>query len=448
MTPGQTNASATIGRAAALRSIFAQFGDFVRHVVLRFVNDGCFSAAGALSYTTLVSLVPLMAIALAVLSAFPIFDTAREQVLNALFRNFVPEVGDTAEQYFTAFAASAGKTTAVGIAVLGFTAIMLLATIEDRLDAIWRVTAPRPWITRVLIYWTVLTLGPILLAVGLSLSGSFSVFTHRVGLEGTPVAVTMSGWLSGLRWLVPLLLETVALTLIYCLMPHCVVRWRDGAIGAFIAALLFEATKSLFSLYISTFASYQAVYGALAAIPIFLLWMYLSWAVVLFGAVVAAAVPRWRMERNGAEGFRRVPDLALGLALLDALAEAARHGGSMQAPALARLVHAAPGTVADYLALLARAGFVVEASNNGWVLSRDLGTATLAELRQALEAPLGADRPSRWAGRLEPVLAATREAEDRAMSMPIAVVLSGRSPESDDEPAQPVVLGRGRSRRS
>jgi membrane protein len=302
-----------------------------------------------------------------------------------------------------------------------------------------------------LIYWTVLTLGPILLAVGLSLSGSFSVFTHRVGLEGTPVAVTMSGWLSGLRWVVPLLLETVALTLIYCLMPHCVVRWRDGAIGAFIAALLFEATKSLFSLYISTFASYQAVYGALAAIPIFLLWMYLSWAVVLFGAVVAAAVPRWRMERNGAEGFRRVPDLALGLALLDALAAAARHGGSVQARALARLMHAAPGTVADYLALLARAGFVVEASNtsnNGWVLSRDLATATLAELRQALETPLGADRPSRWAGRLEPVLAAVREAEDRAMSTPIAAVLSGRSSGSDDEPAQPVLLGRGRSRRS
>ncbi|HWK48053.1 MAG TPA: YihY family inner membrane protein [Stellaceae bacterium] len=429
MTSGETVQAGGIDEAVGpdekggLRRGVRQLAEFCRFVVVSFVRDGCFAAAGALSYTTLVSVVPLLAIALAILSAFPIFDSIRDQLMGALFRNFVPEIGDTAEWYIRYFAASAGKTTAVGLAVLGFTAIMLLATIEDRLDAIWRVSTPRPWFARVMIYWTVLTLGPILLAVGLSVSGSLDMMASRLGLRDTPVATAMSGWVAGFAWLVPVVLEAAGLTLIYCLLPHCTVRWRDAAIGAVVAALLFEMMKWLFTLYISHFASYQAVYGALAAIPIFLLWMYLSWGVVLFGAVIAAAVPRWRMEQEGTEGFRRVPDLALALALIELLAAAHRQGGAWRTPALSHELHAPPGVVTDYLTALARAGFVAETTGRAWILNRDLAAVTLGDLRGALEKAIGNQRRSRWADRLDPAIGALREVEAEVMALPIASVL-------------------------
>jgi membrane protein len=152
-----------------IRGVAHDAAAFTVYVVRRFIADGCLMGAGALSYTTLVSLVPLIAIALAIFAAFPIFGDARDKLLELLFKYFVPDVGDEAMWWFKYFASSAAQTTALGVVALAVTAILLLATIEDQLHIIWRSTSPRPWVQRVLVYWTLLTLGPLLLAASFKL---------------------------------------------------------------------------------------------------------------------------------------------------------------------------------------------------------------------------------------------------------------------------------------
>ena len=395
---------------------------FVRHVIRRFIEDGCFAAAGALSYTTLVSIVPLLAISLAVLSAFPIFDKLRERALMLMFDNFVPTVGATIEEYISTFAQSAGKTTAIGLLVLAVTAIMLLATIEDRLDAIWRVHAPRRWLARILTYWTMLTLGPLLFGVGLSVSASLHGITQDITVVGASRHQVEES-LSMLAAYAPFLLETVGFTLLFCLIPHCPVRWRDGAVGAVVAALLFEGCKASFTLYLAHFNAYQAIYGALAVIPIFLLWMYLSWGVVLFGAEVAAAVPLWGLAAPDEALAQQRVDLDLGLAVVARLARQGRIGGALPFPVLATELAAPVGLLANCLDRLLAAGFVAASVDGGWVLARDPGTTRLIELKRAVETE-PAFRRGRRSERLGRQWQAVTAAEQAALDVPIADLIA------------------------
>src|SRR6202007_2201082 len=256
-------------------------------------------------------------------------------IVQLVLGNFVPSIGEQAAWWFRAFADSAAQTTAIGVASIAATGILLLVTVEDQLNLIWRVTSPRPWVQRILAHWTLITLGPLLIGISLSLSTYFELAARQVGLGQEEVAWIASSWLRSLARLVPAALEFVALTLLYCLIPNCAVRWRDGALGALIATLAIEILKVGFSIYIGASSFYQTVYGALAIIPIFLLWMYISWMAVLLGAVAAAALPNWRIdERVGTippGGVR----LGFSLALIASLARAQRRGESRSTPALA-----------------------------------------------------------------------------------------------------------------
>src|SRR5947207_11613458 len=158
------------GIVDALRQRLVAVGTFSRYALHRFSHDGCVAASGALSYTTLVSLVPLGVIALGILSVFPNFAEARQQLLGLVFRNFVPAISEQAAWWFEYFAGSAAQATAIGIVGIAATGILLLVTVEDQLNALWRVTTRRPWSQRVLAYWTLMTLGPLLLGMSLTLS--------------------------------------------------------------------------------------------------------------------------------------------------------------------------------------------------------------------------------------------------------------------------------------
>src|SRR6266568_2087432 len=308
-----------IGMVGALRRRLAAARTFSLYALHRFNVDGCFAASGALSYTTLVSLVPLAVIALGSLSAFPIFAPVRDQLLALVLGKFVPSIGEQAAWWFRTFADSAAQTTAIGVAGIAATGVLLLVTVEDQLNLIWRVTSPRPWVQRVLAYWTLITLGPLLIGISLSLSTYFEIAARQAGFGQQAVALIASGWLHGLARAVPALLEFIALTLLYCLIPNCAVRWRDGALGAVIATLAIEILKVGFSIYIGAASFYQTVYGALAIIPIFLLWMYISWMAVLLGAVVAAALPNWRIDQRIGNAPASGVRLGLSLALIAAL---------------------------------------------------------------------------------------------------------------------------------
>jgi membrane protein len=406
---------------------------FIRYTVSIFVDDGCLVGAGALSYTTLVALVPITAVALAVLSAFPVFADKRDALLASVFQAFVPEVSGEVEWWFRYFADTSVRTTTIGVLALAVTIVLLLATIEDQLHHIWRVKSRRPWVQRILAYWAILSLGPLLLGVSFSLPGYIDLFAQHTGLAAyEPNGLWDDPTMQSLLRALPFLLETIAFTLLFELIPSCSVRWREAFIGALVAAALLEGLKSGFVVYVSYLSTYRAVYGALAAIPIFLLWMYVAWSAVLFGAVVAAALPQWQIDEQAKNVKPAAHRLGLGLALLAELAAQTRQGGTLPTVAIAERLGIPTTAVDDDLSLLRDAGFVAAAMDGGWVLARSLDGATLIDLYRALGLPLAISLREEhglpWQGRIAAALQRIAMVERDALALPLSELVGPASP--------------------
>ena len=276
---------------------WADVGHFLRALARRFLHDLCLERAAALSYTGVVSLVPAAAVSLAFISALPQSDGLRAHVEDLLTRYLLPNAGDAAVQVFRTFVNKAAGLSALGFLGIAVTAFMLLITVNTAFDTIWRVHRPRPLLIRLLAYFAVLTVGPLLIGLALSISG----ILFATGERYAGAAFTWSmGWITPF---VPFLLETLAFTLLYHVVPNCSVAWRDSLAGGVVAALLFEGAKHGFALYILWFPTYNAIYGALAAFPVLLAWIYLCWIATLVGAELAATLPEWRARPTGEGGW-------------------------------------------------------------------------------------------------------------------------------------------------
>lgn len=415
------------GDSGRRRRIMATAAAFALYSLRRFNADGCFAASGALGYTALVSLVPLAAIALGSLSVFPIFGPVHDQLLALVFKNFVPSVGEQAAWWFRAFANSAAQTTAIGVIGIAATGVLLLVTVEDQLNVIWRVTAPRPWGQRVLAYWTLITLGPLLVGLSLSLSTYFEIAARHAGFGQEAFQWIESGWLHGLARAVPAVLEFTALTLLYGLIPNCEVRWRDAALGALVATVAIEILKIGFTIYIGAMSYYQTVYGTLAAIPIFLLWMYISWMAVLLGAEVAAALPHWRIDQRIGPISSGGVQLGLSLALIAALARAQRLGAKLTTAALAAELRVPTTVVDEHMRPLLAAGFAAHTQDGSWVLAWSPETATVHDLYEALHLPFAGSwldhLAAPWQRMVAPAMERIVRAEAVAMQMTIASLI-------------------------
>jgi membrane protein len=318
---------------------------------------------------------------------------------------------------------------------------LLLATVEDQLNALWRVTTPRPWGQRVVAYWTLMTLGPLLVGMSLTLSTYLDTAARRAGLDPQAIVQFASGWPHFFARQVPFVLELIACTLLYCVIPNCAVRWRDGAVSAAVAAILIEILKIGFAFYIGTMSSYQTVYGALAAIPIFLLWMYVSWMAVLLGAVVAANLPTWRVDERLVHLSSGGVRLGFSLALIAALARAQRRGATCRIVALATELGVATSVVDEHLQRLARAGFAAPTQDGAWVLGWSPESATLHDLYLALGLPLAGSWVARplapWQMQVAPAMERIIKAEAAAMRVTLAELLA-------EIRAPAAVPGRGR----
>ena len=261
----------------------------------RFMADGCDQISASLAFTTLLSLVPLAALMLAFVSAFPNFTIYVEHVDRMLVAHLLPSgsAGLISGKIFQ-FSRRAAEVSWVGVGVLVITAFLLLNTVEGAFNHVWRVKAPRPMWQRIVLYAIVIAVWPLL--VGGLLAGISYAVTTSLGLFGE------------LPWLRSVMLKLFSLgvlaiffAFLYHAVPNAVVRWREAGIAGVSAALGFVLLQKAFELYLSYFPSYKAIYGAFAVVPIFLLWVYLSWAIVLLGALVAAILPEF--ERGG--GKRR-----------------------------------------------------------------------------------------------------------------------------------------------
>ncbi|MFY8273859.1 virulence factor BrkB family protein [Pseudoalteromonas sp. SSDWG2] len=248
-----------------------------RYFVTRCAEDNITVNAGYLAYVTLLSLVPLIAVGVAIFSAFPGFEDTRVAIEEFLFTNLLPTSSDVLQEHIGAFTGNANKMTAVGVSFLAVVALFLIRNIDATLNRIWRIKQKRPGIISFAIYWMVLSLGPVLLGLSIGAT-SYIVTLVSFADEGIP------GFSGFVLKTLPYVISTVGFLMLYTLVPNTRVPLKAALPGAVFAALLFELTKKAFAAYISHFPSYEVIYGALATIPILFVWVYLSWIVVLLGA--------------------------------------------------------------------------------------------------------------------------------------------------------------------
>ncbi|WP_394192957.1 virulence factor BrkB family protein [Pseudoalteromonas atlantica] len=243
----------------------------------RCIDDQITVNAGYLAYVTLLSLVPLIAVAVAIFSAFPGFEDTRVAIENFLFTNFVPASSDAIREHVSSFAGNANQMTAVGVSFLAAIALLLMKNVDATLNRIWRIKKKRPLMISLSVYWMILTLGPVLLGASIGIS-SYIVSLVSFADQGIP------GFSGFLIKLLPFIISMAGFILLYTLVPNTPVPFKAAIPGAIFAAVLFELTKKGFALYISHFPSYELIYGTVATIPILFVWVYLSWTVVLLGA--------------------------------------------------------------------------------------------------------------------------------------------------------------------
>jgi len=350
---------------------------FARFLWQRFRDDKCFETAGALSYTTLFAIVPMLAAVIAIVSVFPAFASLRDSVTRFIFRSFVPAAGETVQGYLLQFADNASKLTLFGVLFLLASALMMMASIEDRFNRIWRVATRRKGSARLLLYWAALTLGPILVTTGVGVSSWVYAQPLWRGVAGHGVG--------GFRlWLLaPFLITGVGLTVLYQVVPNCRVRWRDAITGALVATVLFEFARKGFAAYVQGIANYREVYGALAAIPIFLIWVYLSWVIVLLGAILAAALNAFEY-RHTDELLPPGCEFVGLLRVVQRFAEAQRAGAALDEGGLrARERFLTADLLQRYLDDLQRAGLIRRAEGGGWIVARDLDSVCVDDLFHA-----------------------------------------------------------------
>ena len=255
----------------------------------RCIDDQITVNAGYLAYVTLLSIVPLVAVGVAIFSAFPGFESTLVTIENFLFTNLVPTSTDVIKEHISAFAGNANKMTAVGVGFLAAVSLLLIRNVDATLNRIWRIKKKRPMMISFAVYWMVLSLGPVLLGASIGVT-SYIVSLVSFADQGIP---GLSGFLLKL---LPYIISMIGFIMLYTLVPNTRVPFRAAIPGALFAAMLFELTKKGFALYISHFPSYEVIYGALATIPILFVWVYLSWIVVLLGAEFTVCISPEKIE--------------------------------------------------------------------------------------------------------------------------------------------------------
>ncbi len=414
---GNTVGSGIVARTAS------GFG-FLRYLLQRFARDNCMQASAALTYTALLALVPLVALSFAIFAAFDAFEGVRDQVQSFIFENFVPQVGSVVQGHLEEFAGKTGRLTSVGVIFLVITSVLLLATISSTLNGIWRTRQTRNLLARIPVYWLVLTLTPLLIGAGLVLSGYLFTLARAVGVE------EYTGSLTRLAGLVPPIVQIAGLTLLYIFVPNYPVRAGDALVGGITAGLILEILKKAFAYYVVTFPTYQTIYGALATFPIFLIWTYVVWTVVLFGAEIAAALPEWRAGVSGRGPGARSPAsiLLAAAAVLALLLAATRRGGGLSMRHLSRRTGQPPDMLDRATELLLRSHYIARTDRGTWILSRDLETVSLADLHRDLGLSMSSTAAEAarhvWGQELSGTLEAVESAGRTTMDIPLRTLLT------------------------
>ncbi len=359
----------------------ANLRKIARFVLQRAGEKKLTQVASSLTFTSVLSLVPLLAVVLSLFTAFPLFNDFRIALESFFTTSLMPAaVSDTVMLYLNQFAAKASGLTAIGSLFLIVTSVSLFMTIDQTFNNIWQVERQRPLRQRVLVYWALISLGPIL--IGASLWASTLLARESFGdIDNLPA---LAGFALSF---VPLLATGLGFTALFIAVPNRKVLWKDGLAGGFGTAIVLEIMRIGFAYYLTRFPSYTVIYGAFATLPIFLLWLYMSWLAVLIGATVASILPDLRMRRWALEHFTggRFVHAMRVLRVLWHAQNGMPRGRSTRF--LCAHLQLQQEELTEVLCSLKDLGYVVDtehADTDQWVLACDQRTATIDPLVNAL----------------------------------------------------------------
>ncbi|OED40495.1 hypothetical protein ACH42_16355 [Endozoicomonas sp. (ex Bugula neritina AB1)] len=352
---------------------------FLVLVFRQFSENRCTENAAALTYTTLFAVVPMMTVTYSMLSAVPSLNGVGEAVQGFVFENFVPSTSEVIQTYLHDFSQQARKLTVVGIIFLLVTSFLMLRTIDKALNNIWQVHRVRRGVSGFLLYWAILSLGPLMFGAG------FLLTSYLASLKFISDTTAFLGAEALIFRMAPILLSTMVFALLYSAVPNRKVQLQHAFTGALVVALLVECAKAGFALFIGLSPSYQVIYGAFAAVPLFLLWIYLTWMLVLLGAVIVRSMGMFTEVLKG----EKLPPFISILVVLRALQVAFRQGRGLT---FAQFDHQqwqlGVCDWEEHTARLTEMGLLGKNDAGEYILSRDLREVNLARFYAELPWPL------------------------------------------------------------
>ncbi len=352
---------------------------FIVFVLRRFEIDRCRDQSAALTYTTLFAVVPMLTVFLVIISSIKSLEPARQQLQQLIYTNFLPRTSIAFDQFLNSFADKSSNLTAIGIIFLFITTILMLSSIEAAFNKIWRVTETRTGLVGFMRYWTIISLGPIILGSAFALSSAVASMNI---LSNNFAGYELNG--AFLLWIVSFALSVLGFFVLYWTIPNRSVPPRAAFLASLFTAALFELLKNLFGFAMSNFTSYELVYGAFAALPIFLLWIYLSWNIVLLGVEISFAITAFSSKKLQT----RHPIIML-LDILELFYNKQQKGDTVnEAEALSILGRGEMGRWPSYVKLLQQQQLIRRTENNEYVLVRNLAQIDFWQFVSQLPYPL------------------------------------------------------------
>lgn len=418
-----------------------EFIAFCQYLVKRFNEDGCQQNAKALTYMSLFAIVPMMTVGFAMFTAIPSFETLGANVQSFVFEHFVPSSGSEVQTYLESFSAQARSLSGIGVAILAVTAYFMLKNIETSFNRIWRTRAHRKGLNNFLLYWAILTLGPVLLGSSLAMTTYLAVAVKSYDPLGiVPVVFKYLPWL----------FTSITFTLLFVAVPNCKVPLRHAAVGGLLSGASFEIAKNLFTGFASN-SSHQLVYGTFATVPLFLLWVYFSWLLMLAGAELVRALSTYKSRFTP-----DYPDLVVGALILNKFWQQQRIGKAVDEKDILQddwlFGHDINREQWERLRNTFLKKRVLAITENGdYVLVRDLNDFKLWDLQLALDAPLATQYAERklhhvsdvssgavtadWYQTLQQLMSSQQSDHQRMFDIPLAQLFARDDIESSKQNA-------------
>lgn len=397
---------------------------FSRYAIRQFYRQRGLQIASSLAYVSLLSMVPLLTVIFGFLGSLPVFDNMAEAVQAFIYNNFVPAFGDTVQLYLSRFSRQASQLTVTGIALLVVIALMLMATIDNALNIIWHIRKRRNPMVRFLIYWAMLTLGPLLVGFGLVAT------SYLLSLPVVNEVDAFFGFKKELLSWLPLFSTAIAFTLLYVLIPNCFVSRKHAMVGGAFSAVLFECAKYEFGIYVKSVTVYKTIYGAIAVIPMFLIWIYLSWVIVLLGAHITFCLSAFRLEAERSDMKDPAWTFIDVYRIIAVLWSAQKQGRAVLVSSLRQAGIKIPQyQLSEIMEILHRANWVSRKSGGSWLLCRDLTDVTLMDLYRLFpnRLPVQATDSAvdEQTSQLSALLAQHQRMLSEVLTVPIATILQG-----------------------